>query len=245
MPLSRVTEATGEAFNALVQLRHLVSPLPVSAEAISREVIAIIERTQQRARRAGYTHQEIEDMSYALVAAVDEVALARPGELAEHWVGNLLQMHFFGENVAGDVFFSRLERLMRAESHVHSWRDVLRVYFLCLSFGFAGRYRVRGGEGELLEISDAARALVVQDDDDIKLSPRGARPDDRGVKTRRRLPMIGFAAAVLGLSALVYVGLRVSLASSLDDAVRCLDAVGRRGVEVSGAGMRQCVGEEG
>src|SRR4029078_12893641 len=84
------------------------------------------------------------------------VALSAGERLASGWMGHLLQFHYFRENTAGDGFFQRLETIRRDPRR----REVLRSYALCLWFGFQGRYRVRGGELELMTLGESLQREV-------------------------------------------------------------------------------------
>ena len=132
--------------------------------------------------------------------------LQKGGALRDFWMPRLLQMRYFNENVAGEAFFERLAAIRRDPTR----SDVLRVYYLCLLFGFRGKYRVRGGELELLDIIDA-RAQ--------RADPRAADPDraravaERAAQyepladARRNMLMVWLSVvAAVVTSVLLYVG---------------------------------------
>ena len=66
--------------------------------------------------------------------------MRKPGGIRDVWMSNPLQLHYFNENLAGEGFFYRLERILADPRRV----EALRVYYLCLLFGFQGKYAVRG-----------------------------------------------------------------------------------------------------
>ncbi len=95
--------------------------------------------------------EAIEDVTYALVALIDETVLSIPGECRDFWLSHPLQLDFFGHSNAGQEFFKRLEKIL-LESEKK--KDVLVVYYLCLSLGFEGKYKI----GNMQE-----RATIIED----------------------------------------------------------------------------------
>jgi type VI secretion system protein ImpK len=129
----------------------------------------------------------VDDITYAICALADEVALNAGEPLASGWMGHLLQFHYFRENTAGDGFFQRLETIRRDPRR----REVLRVYALCLWFGFQGRYRVRGGELELMNLGESLQREVGPRPSEIEaLSPHGDRPTEALGRARASLTLV-------------------------------------------------------
>ena len=64
-----------------------------------------------RAREAGVRPDDVADITYAICALADELALGVPGAMQQYWMYNLLQLRYFNENVAGENFFHRLQAL--------------------------------------------------------------------------------------------------------------------------------------
>src|SRR4029077_6207562 len=123
------------------QLRQLDAEVRPNPETLHRRLRGMIDGLRSRATAAGYGAQDVQDICYALVALADEIALEKSGPLRDYWMSRLLQLHYFNENVAGENFFVRLETVRNDSRRI----EVLRVYYLCLMFGFLGRFRVRGG----------------------------------------------------------------------------------------------------
>ena len=152
-----VQAATQDCFGAIQQLRRSDPTLLPDPELLQRRMRTFIDRMQSALRDSGLPHADVDDITYAICALADEVALNAGEPLASGWMGHLLQFHYFRENTAGDGFFQRLESIRRDPRR----RDVLRVYALCLWFGFQGRYRVRGGELELMTLGEQGMDAVV------------------------------------------------------------------------------------
>jgi type VI secretion system protein ImpK len=170
-----------------------------------------VDRMQSSLRDAGLNHADVEDITYAVCALADEVALNSGEPLASGWMGNLLQFHYFRENTAGDGFFNRLEAIRKDPRR----KDVLRVYALCLWFGFQGRYRVRGGELELMSLGESLQREVGLRPSEIEtLSPHADRPTEPLARARGNMTLLYVAAGALALALLLFVALRLALASS-------------------------------
>ncbi len=181
-------------------------------EVLQRRLRSFVDRMQSQLSDAGLAHQDTEDITYAICALADEVALNAGEPVASGWMGQLLQFHYFRENTAGDGFFTRLEDIRRDPRR----HDVLRVYALCLWFGFQGRYRVRGGELELMTLSESLQREVGPRPSELEtLSPNGERPTETLARARANTTLLFIAAGALVFAVLLFVGLRLALAGSL------------------------------
>jgi type VI secretion system protein ImpK len=177
-------------------------------EILHQRLRGFIDALIERGPREGHQERDVMDMAYALVALADEMAMSMSESVRRYWMGNLLQLRYFNENVAGEGFFTRMEALRRPPQRL----EVLEVYYLCLLFGFQGKYAVRGGEIELLNLIEVVRTELSQAlDVPDELSPSGERPDDAVLKARGRMPLIWVSVGALVLAVGVYVALRISI----------------------------------
>jgi type VI secretion system protein ImpK len=90
-----VQELTGECFGAIARLRELDGPVP-SPETVHARICGYIEALKQRASRHGVSERDSQDMTYALVALTDEVAINSPEPLRSFWMNKPLQLQYFG-----------------------------------------------------------------------------------------------------------------------------------------------------
>jgi type VI secretion system protein ImpK len=219
--MDRVTEVTEAVFNALVQIQRMdpeSTPLP---EVIHQQLSTYIDQGMRAATRAGLAQQDVDDMRYALVALTDETVLQKGGALRDFWLPRLLQLRFFGENVAGEAFFTRLSAIQADPTRT----DVLRVYYLCLLFGFHGQYRVRGGQIELADIIERVRDELTRRKaipTELGLSPRGPRPYEPIADARRNWLLVSLSIAAAVSSVVLYAWLKLSL---LDQTARLVERV--------------------
>jgi type VI secretion system protein ImpK len=180
------------------------------SDKLYRQCCQEVERFQARAKELDLPVTEAEQGLYALVALIDETALNQEGPLKEYWQPRLLQLRYFNENVAGDGFFDRLSQLRGDPKNAR----IMRIYYLCLLFGFRGKYRVRGSELELLEIEEGLRAELQRAKAlarEISLSPSGKRPYEKIADVGRNRLVFGLASIAACVSVLLYVGLRLAL----------------------------------
>jgi type VI secretion system protein ImpK len=125
--------------------------------------------------------------------------------------------------VAGDGFFDRLSAMRGDPKQAR----VLRVYYLCILFGFRGKYRVRGSELELLEIEEGVRSELQRSNAiprEVLLSPSGKRPYEKVADSSRNRLLFGLATVAACVSVLLYVGLRLALARDTSMLVEHINA---------------------
>lgn len=225
--MDRINWVTSDSFNAISQLARVRDHQAIDPSLVHTRMKTFLEAMAKRSREAGFSEQDTRLTVYAITALADEVAMATAGSLRDHWSTRPLQLVLFGENVAGERFFEHLDSVRGVATQV----DVLRVHYLCLLFGFRGRYGVRGAEVPLTDLVDSVRAqlgrtLSLPD----ALSPDGARPEQGLVGAARRLPVRGsqLALVVLGVGALL-VALHVGFSLALDEQLRLFVACTRQG----------------
>jgi type VI secretion system protein ImpK len=222
--VDRVTEITKDGLSALAQIRAADEGSLPSPEVLHQRLRALVDDALHRAAGLGLGREEANDAVYPLVALADEVVLGKGSEaLSSFWSAQPLQLLFFGENVAGEAFFTRLEAVRRDPRRA----ELLRAYYLALVFGFQGRYRVRGGELELMALVDSvARDVARGRQADVEsLSPSGERPSQGLGNAGRNVLFLWIAAGAVLLSLLFYLGLRLSLASGTDAVVDRISAI--------------------
>jgi type VI secretion system protein ImpK len=220
--MDRITGVTGECFNALAQLRQLDEAALPPPEVLHRKLRGFVDAAMQRAQQAGLSREDVNDVAYAIVALADEIALSKSETIRQYWDGRQLQLHYFQENVAGEGLFTRLEGLRRDPRR----HEVLRVYYLALLFGFEGRYRIRGGELELLNLQDDLQRELARSraHDAETLSPQGEPPETAGARGGGKGWLLLLAGAGLAAAVLLVVGLRVWLGLSVGSVVERISA---------------------
>jgi len=142
---------------------------------------------------------DTENARYALVALLDETVLSTAGACRDFWLSRPLQLDLFGDNVAGQIFYEKLESLLQnADQNL----QVLNVYYLCLSLGFEGKYKIIDGHlrQELIEkLGNILRRGLIRSSSG--LSPHGIRNEFRRskkIKIKSRPLWLPILIAVIG-----------------------------------------------
>jgi type VI secretion system protein ImpK len=204
-PRVRLLDLADEWLVSIVALRRAAElPAPERLKARTLELETDFER---RAREHGFAAADIEEASFALVAFLDESVMRSRGAAREMWLEKPRQLERFRTNVAGEEFFTRLERLRRErQSRIES----LEVCYACLVFGFVGRYG--------LASPDAVRALLGELETDIAavrgtargpLAPHAVRREELAESAAGGVPM--WLSLLVFLPALLLVWVVISL----------------------------------
>src|SRR3712207_4975220 len=107
--MERINEVTQDCFAALLHLRQAEAHALPAPELLHSRLKTLIDEMAQRASEKRFGHQDAQDITYAVVALADEICLNKPEPVRDYWMGNMLQFHYFQENLAGDGFFHRLQ----------------------------------------------------------------------------------------------------------------------------------------
>jgi len=148
------------------------------------------------------SQQSINEAQYALVALMDETVLSVPGACRDYWISRPLQLDHFGDNIAGQEFYNKLQNLLLQPENK---KDVLEVYYLCLSLGFEGKYKLFNAEERITIMDELGRKLRrLKTRSSPELSPHGRRTDT-GVARKK-----GFFVFPVWLTGLICSGAAVA-----------------------------------
>ncbi len=224
--MQNTDDITELCFNAVRQIQQADSQRLPEPSRLHAQLRSFVDQVMHRAKEQGVAERDADDMRYALVALADEVVLSKGGALRDYWLQRTLQMHYYSENIAGEMFFQRLEQIQADPSR----HRVLRVFYLCLLFGFQGRYRIRGGELTLADIQDRVKndlTRVAAVEQDGRLSPHGSRPREPATDVRRHMLVLWIALAGAMASLLLFVVLRLRISQQAIDLVERITALVR------------------
>jgi type VI secretion system protein ImpK len=224
--MDRVNEVTKEVFNALAQIRRADERSQPMPEMLYQRMRSFIDRAMRRASELGFTQQDVQEIGYALVALTDELVMSKGGELRDYWLPRSLQLQLFNTNVAGEGFFNNLQTIRQDPSRA----EVLKVYYLCLLFGFQGRYRVRGGEVDLASIVEDVGSVLTRAGaiGDAPLAPHAARPQENLGGARSHMPLVYISIASVVVALAIYFGLQLTVSQQADELVDHIEQVSRR-----------------
>lgn len=146
---------------------------------------------------------------YVMVALADEYFVLREWPGRDAWLANLLETQMFHTHAAGQVFFQRLDQLLREQDP--ATRELACVYLLALSLGFRGKFQGRDDKGQIANYRRQLFFFIFQRSPELDEKPHLC-PDaylyTLQEKPRRRLPRVNVWLTALCLVVLVYLGVQ-------------------------------------
>jgi type VI secretion system protein ImpK len=206
-----------EVFTAIVRLRSRKQDVP-NAEAFRGQMKQALRAAEQEAVSRGYVAEDVHRAIFVIVAFLDESALGSRNPAFSEWPRLPLQAELFGHQLAGEVVFQELQKVLsRPDSSENT--DLLEVFYLCLLLGFQGKYAA-GGRGELTSIMAAVQQKIQRVRGSFPLSPRGGIPADAVRLTHadpwiRRLAIGAVIALILTVA--LFLVLKFSLVSGISE----------------------------
>lgn len=116
---------------------------PHSAAEFNQRVDGFLSQFERHAKNFGKPAEAIQHSMYAFCALLDEIILCSTFKIRDDWERNPLQLRLFGDHLAGEGFFDRLENL-RYDPQKNL--EILEVFYTCLLLGFQGKYLLEGSE---------------------------------------------------------------------------------------------------
>ncbi len=176
-----------------------------------RDFLAQVERGAKKLGQAGAPAdaEHLYLAKYAFCALVDEVVLTTLPSQRDAWARRPLQLELFGEQLAGENFFERLEGLRREGA---PRLQVLEVFHMCLLMGFQGKYMLEGGTEKLGYLCDRLGDEIAHlKGQKAAFAPHWQAPDSVMHRLRSEVPL-WVAGALFALAGLVaFTGLRWQL----------------------------------
>jgi type VI secretion system protein ImpK len=233
--MERVAQATSKrtapAATDLVSLSAPVFDLILRIKAgvvspsteLRPQVAAHLQKFEERALRHRHSEKIVRLAKFALAAFVDETVLTNDFPLKQDWEKYPLQLEYFGEHLAGNKFFDRLDAMVK---QIEVAADAVEVYYVCLLLGFKGKYAVYL-EDELLGVIQRTGEALQRAGrlKSVELSPNGIAQDQpEPPKKYPFLPGWAKIAAGLGLalSVLIYLSLLLLSRNFLNTALEKL-----------------------
>ncbi len=214
MSQSHLQNLTKECFSALSRIRELPAHNLPSPDVLQAKLRFSIDTMSANATQMGIPREDVYEITYALVAHADEIALNTSDNIRNYWMQQPLQFHYFQETNAGQGFFTHLQAVRSDPRRL----EVLRVFYLCLLFGFQGSYRIRGGEVQLLNLTEELRYEIARTEPRVEvLSTAWQRPEESVSRRRGGFPIAFAGICVLLISVGAWFGFRSILASDLEE----------------------------
>lgn len=195
-----------EGFYALFLLKS--GSGPQEHAAFIHDITQFLDDVDRNAKAAGVHADDITAARYAYCAAVDEIILRSSFDIRDAWETRPLQLRIFGDQLAGEHFYQRLDDLRaRGSAHVQA----LEVFHMCLLLGFQGRYALDGEDKLAILTARLGDEIARMRGKSRGFAPHAARPDQVANRLRSDLSLWVLAAvfAVAGLGA--FLGFRTTL----------------------------------
>jgi type VI secretion system protein ImpK len=200
-----------EGFYALFLLKSGCGPHDQTAFA--EHMTQFLGDVDRNAKQLGVQVDDVHAAKYAFCAAVDEIILRSPYAIRDAWETRPLQLRVFGDQLAGEHFFQRLEELRtRGSAHLQA----LEVFHMCLLLGFQGRYALDGQDKLNFLAAGLGNEIARMRGKSRGFAPHAERPDQIANKLRSDLSLWVLTAvfALAGLTA--YLGFRATLGRGTD-----------------------------
>lgn len=141
-----------------------------------QNLIALFRRNAvQVLRAAGKSTDNYFEAQYVMAAFADDVFIHLDWEGRRAWMSNLLESTLFQSHVAGEVFFEKLDRLLRDRDPAD--RSLAAIYLSALSLGFRGKYHGSNDHGKLRYYRQELFTFVFRQPPDLMGSAKVAFPD--------------------------------------------------------------------
>lgn len=209
-----------DGFYALFLLQQGAGPH--SADGLAEHMTQFLGEVERNARQRDIAPDDVCSAKYAFCAAVDEIMLRSQFAVREAWERRPLQLRLFGDQLAGEHFFDRLEHLRtRGASHLQA----LEVFHMCLLLGFQGRYAIEGVEKLNYMTARLGEEIALMRGTQRGFAPHAERPDHISHKlgSGATFWILTLVFAVAGVGA--FAAFRAQLDSSVDTALAGSGAV--------------------
>jgi type VI secretion system protein ImpK len=165
----------------------------------------MFDEFERRAERYRFNHKIVSVSKFALAAFVDETVLTANFPLKNEWEKNPLQLKFFGEQLAGNKFFDKLDSML---PQIEMTQDAVEIYYYCMLLGFRGRYAIYEQDRFMAIMQNTANQLVkVGKIKAVELSPHWLAndqpkpPEKKGMPVWAKVGTLGF----VGLGFIIYL----------------------------------------
>ncbi|MEO6588118.1 MAG: type IVB secretion system protein IcmH/DotU [Pyrinomonadaceae bacterium] len=209
----------GSVFDLILRLKAgIVQP----SNDLRPKIASMLDEFEKRAERYRFNPKVVQVAKFGLAAFVDEAVMTNNFPLRDQWERNPLQLEYFGEQLAGEKFFDKLEAML---GQIEVTQDAVEIYYVCMLLGFKGKYAVYEKEKHLAIMQKTANALVKSGKiRPVELSPHWLAGDQPVPPAERKMPTWAKVTAFAGLGLAIITYLAMFLVSSkfLDDAMQAL-----------------------
>ncbi|MGI8811701.1 MAG: type IVB secretion system protein IcmH/DotU [Pyrinomonadaceae bacterium] len=208
-PKNDLVTFAGPIFDLVLRLK---SGMLAPSVDLRPKIAGMFDDFERRSERYRFNHKVVQVAKFGLAAFVDETVLTANFPMRHEWEKNPLQLEYFGEQLAGNKFFDKLDAMLK---QIDVTQDAVEVYYFCMLLGFKGRYAVYEQEKLLATMQATANALVKAGKiKPAELSPHWLASDQPPPPEKRGMPLWAKIGAIAGLGIAVVIYLIMFLMSS-------------------------------
>ncbi|HEX7139808.1 MAG TPA: type IVB secretion system protein IcmH/DotU, partial [Vicinamibacterales bacterium] len=119
---------------------HVRETLSMDVTGLRRQALDEIRRFEEEARTAGVPSEVVLSARYILCASLDEAVLSTPWGNQSEWAQHPLLVALHREAWGGEKFFDMLDRISPDPAR---YIDLMELQYLCIAFGFTGKYQIQ------------------------------------------------------------------------------------------------------
>jgi len=213
-----LSDIASECFILILQLR--ATSEYGGADVLKNRVIEMFDKFENNARRIGIDNEKVRLAKFALVAFLDETIISSEWSSKNEWLTEPLQIKLFDTFNAGEEFFTNMSTLRQRTT---ANKDILEIYYLCLSLGFKGKYQLQSPENLRRIIDDLNLELHPEAYRAIDLLSPNGKPRQSIVQTvKTGLPLWVYPVSAIIILMIFYIIMSFSISGKLDDVLDIL-----------------------
>lgn len=195
---------------------------PKDTQLFLTSIRLMLHEFEKKAKKLNFSADDIYVSKYAFCATIDEMILSSQYNIRDEWERQPLQLLFFGEQLAGENFFVKLEELRNQGARR---LQALEVFHVCLLLGFQGKYILDGAEKLNYLVSRLGDEIAHHKGRSKGFAPRSHLPDQVRHVLRYDIPIwvIATAFAICGL--LCFAGFSWILSSRVEQSMQPYQSV--------------------
>ncbi len=187
---------------------------PESLGTFTQRIDGFLADFERHAHNFGKSGEAIEHAKYAFCSLLDEIILASEFGIREEWERMPLQLRLFGEHLAGEAFFERLETL-RLDPAKNI--EPLEVFHTCLLLGFQGKYLLEGEEKLAYLTQRVGQEIRQVRGGKTEFAPHWKLPHRFPAYIRNELPIWLYFALLAAVAAAMVLAYDALLDNRIDD----------------------------
>lgn len=187
--------------------------VPESGEVLRERIKAFMLDIERGTTKLNSHTTDVRQVKYAFCAAVDETVLRSDLQIRTEWQRQPLQLQYFGDQLAGERFFTTLENTRREGA---ARIQVLEVFHMCLLMGFQGKYVIEGLEQLSFLTARLGDEIAQLKGKRAPFAPNWAAPDQVIHRLRNEVPLWVVTSVFLLFFVVAYTGFRLDLGRSTE-----------------------------